>query len=89
MKIFSIILSFLLLIGCENKDNKVKGSDSEKTINVAVSSDYPPFVYGESGKLVGFEFLPSFSLLAFVSASGDGATGFDLTGPEGTFVTGA
>lgn len=55
MKIFSIILSFLLLIGCENKDNKVKGSDSEKTINVAVSSDYPPFVYGESGKLVGFE----------------------------------
>ena len=55
MRILSIVMSILLFVGCENKENKAKQPDKNNVLNVAISSDYPPFIYGEDGKLEGIE----------------------------------
>lgn len=55
MKILGIMLMLLMFAGCENKDSKAKQTDKESILNVAISSDYPPFIYGTDGKLEGFE----------------------------------
>ena len=49
MKLLGFVLSFFLLIGCEKKE------DRASILHVAVSSDYPPFVYNKNDKLDGFE----------------------------------
>lgn len=58
MRIFklylSFCLSFLLLVGCEKNTSKLP-KKLDDVLHVAVSSDYPPFVYDQAGKLVGFE----------------------------------
>lgn len=52
----SLALSFLLLIGCEKKDtNALLQKNPESILNIAVSSDYLPFIYNTDGKLEGFE----------------------------------
>lgn len=56
MRYFIILLSFLLFIGCEKKSSEKDLSEKEKKIlNIAVSSDYPPYIYTKDAKLAGFE----------------------------------
>lgn len=56
MQYFIILLSFLLFTGCEKKPSEKDISEKEKKIfNIAVSSDYPPYIYTKDGKLAGFE----------------------------------
>jgi ABC-type amino acid transport substrate-binding protein len=55
MKLLSFALSFLLLMGCEKKDTKTTEANPDNVLNIAVSSDYPPFIYNQNGKLAGFE----------------------------------
>lgn len=55
MRILNLLMIVLMFVGCEKKDNNAPKNDSDNVLNIAVSSDYPPFVYNESGKLAGFE----------------------------------
>ena len=55
MKLLNFALSFLLLMGCEKKDHKGPETNPDNILNIAVSSDYPPFIYNKAGKLEGFE----------------------------------
>ncbi len=56
MQYFVVLLSFLLFIGCEKKSSEKDISEKEKKIlNIAVSSDYPPYIYTKDAKLAGFE----------------------------------
>jgi ABC-type amino acid transport substrate-binding protein len=56
MQYFIILLSFLLFTGCEKKSSEKDISEKEKKIlNIAVSSDYPPYIYTKDAKLAGFE----------------------------------
>jgi polar amino acid transport system substrate-binding protein len=51
MRYLNILLSFLFLVGCEKSPEK----NTNSILNFAVSSDYPPYIYSEHGKLAGFE----------------------------------
>ena len=51
MRYLSILLSFLFFVGCEKSPEK----NTDSILNFAVSSDYPPYIYSEHGKLAGFE----------------------------------
>ena len=56
MQYFIILISFLLFTGCEEKSSDKDISEKEKKIlNIAVSSDYPPYIYTKNAKLAGFE----------------------------------
>ncbi len=56
MQYLSILLSFLLFVGCEKKSpEKNADQQSESILNIAVSSDYHPYIYTKDGKLAGFE----------------------------------
>ncbi len=56
MKILNLLLSILVFAGCEKKDDfKADDIKPANVLNIAISSDYPPFIYNENGKLVGFE----------------------------------
>ncbi len=55
MRLLSLALSFLLLIGCEEKAPKAPKTNPDNVLNIAISSDYPPFTYNTDGKLEGFE----------------------------------
>ena len=56
MRYFICLLSFLFFVGCEeNSSNKNSAKKSESVLNIAVSADYPPYIYSQKGKLVGFE----------------------------------
>lgn len=54
MKILVVLLCLFTFNGCEKKPSHSK-ENHEDTINIAVSSDYPPYIYKKDGKLVGFE----------------------------------
>jgi polar amino acid transport system substrate-binding protein len=51
MRYLNILLSFLFFVGCEKSPEK----NTDSILNFAVSSDYPPYIYSEHGKLAGFE----------------------------------
>ena len=51
MRYLNILLSFLFVVGCEKSPEK----NNDSFLNFAVSSDYPPYIYSEHGKLAGFE----------------------------------
>lgn len=53
MKYLCSILSFLIFLGCEKANNAEQNNDS--VLNIAVSSDYPPFIYNKDNKIAGFE----------------------------------
>lgn len=55
MVYLQIILSFFLFLGCEKISEKNEENKSDTIWNIAVSSDYPPFIYNKDNKLVGFE----------------------------------
>ncbi|MCX7343420.1 MAG: transporter substrate-binding domain-containing protein [Proteobacteria bacterium] len=55
MRILNLLMIALMFVGCEKKDNKAPETNSDNVLNIAVSSDYPPFIYNENGKLGGFE----------------------------------
>lgn len=55
MQYLGIILSFLLFIGCEKSSDKHPDNKNDSVLNIAVSSDYPPYIYSKDGKLGGFE----------------------------------
>ncbi len=51
MRYLNILLTFLFFVGCEKSPEK----NNDSILNFAVSSDYPPYIYSEHGKLAGFE----------------------------------
>lgn len=55
MKYFYIVLSLCLFLGCEKTSEENAQNKSDSIWNIAVSSDYPPYVYNKDNKLVGFE----------------------------------
>jgi len=55
MKFFGILLSFLLFSACEKASDTKQNNTDDSTLNIAVSSDYPPYIYNKNGKLEGFE----------------------------------
>lgn len=50
-----LLLSFFLFLGCEKASEKNAENKSDTVLNIAVSSDYPPFIYNKDNKLEGFE----------------------------------
>lgn len=54
MQYLGILLSFLLFISCEKASEK-NGENKNNVLNIAVSSDYPPYIYNKDAKLAGFE----------------------------------
>lgn len=56
MQYLIILLSLLFCIGCEKKSSEQNAKQKgEAVLNIAVSSDYPPYIYNKEGKLEGFE----------------------------------
>ena len=58
MRYLSIILSFLLFVGCEKSPESNDKHKVESVLNIAIASDYPPYIYSKDGKLAGFEIDP-------------------------------
>jgi len=55
MRYLSIILSFLLFVGCEKSPESNDKHKVDSVLNIAIASDYPPYIYSKDGKLAGFE----------------------------------
>lgn len=55
MRYLSVILSFLLFVGCEKSPETNDKHKVDSVLNIAISSDYPPYIYNKDGKLAGFE----------------------------------